>query len=125
MDMRPTTLLTAGGPIAMADSGSGATPALDAAALAGSPGLELARARSIEGIPGAHRTLDGALTLAREAVADAQAGNGVVVTTGTDTLEEQAVLIDALNGGEAPIVLTGAIRPASSPDTDGPANLVD
>ena len=123
--MRPTTLLTAGGTIAMVDSGSGAGPALDAAELARTVGLEVSRARSIEGIPGAHRTLDGALTLAREAVAEAEAGSGVVITTGTDTLEEQAVLLDVLNGAEAPIVLTGAIRPASSPGADGPANLVD
>ena len=108
-----------------ADAGSGARPALDAAELARTAGLDVVRARSIEGIPGAHRTLDGALTLAREAVAEAAAGNGVVVATGTDTLEEQAVLIDSVHGADAPIVLTGAIRPASAPGADGPANLID
>lgn len=107
------------------DGQSGATPALGAAELVRSAGLEVASSRSIEGIPGAHRTLDGALTLAREAVAEASAGNGVVITTGTDTLEEQAVLVDALNGADTPIVLTGAIRPASAPGADGPANLID
>jgi L-asparaginase len=126
MNMRPTTLLAAGGTIAMtADSQSAATPALDAAALVASTGLEVAAARSIEGVPGAHRTLDGALKVAREAVAEAAAGNGVVVTTGTDTLEEQGVLIDVMNGADAPIVLAGAIRPASALGADGPANLAD
>jgi L-asparaginase len=49
----------------------------------------------------------------------------VVVTTGTDTLEELAVMCACIHGGEAPIVLTGANRPASSPGADGPANLLD
>jgi L-asparaginase len=58
-------------------------------------------------------------------VAETAAGRGVVVTSGTDTIEELAVLFDAANGDGAPIVLTGAIRPASSPGADGPANLLD
>ena len=124
--MRPTTLLAAGGTIAMAaDSGSAATPALDAADLVAAAGLEVASARSVRAMPGAHRTLSDSLEIAREAVAEAAAGNGVVVTTGTDTLEELGVLIDTMNGSEAPIVLTGAIRPATAPGADGPANLVD
>src|SRR5687767_12480626 len=123
MNMRPTTLLAAGGTIAMvADSGSAATPALDAAALVSAAGLEVASSRSIRKVPGVRLTLDDALAMAREAVGEAAGGNGVVVTTGTDTLEELGVLIDTMNGADAPIVLTGAIRPASAPGADGPAN---
>ena len=48
-----------------------------------------------------------------------------MITTGTDTLEELAVLCALLHDGEAPIVLTGANRPASRPGADGPANLLD
>jgi len=124
--MRPTTLLAAGGTIAMvADEKSGATPALGASDLLAAAGLEVAAARSIRAVPGVRLTLEDALQFAREAVAEAEGGNGVVLTAGTDTLEELGVLIDTMNGAEAPIVLTGAIRPASAPGADGPANLVD
>jgi L-asparaginase len=126
MTMRPTTLLAAGGTIAMAaDRGSAATPALDAAALAAAAGVDVTGARSVRSLPGVHLDLGDALAVAREAVAEASAGAGVVVTTGTDTLEELAVLCDAINGAPAPIVFTGAIRPATATGADGPANLVD
>ncbi|HEX2086202.1 MAG TPA: asparaginase domain-containing protein [Solirubrobacteraceae bacterium] len=124
--MRQTTLLAAGGTIASTSAASsGATPELDAAALVAAAGLDVAGARSVRSLPGVHLTLDDALAIARQAVAEAGGGRGVVVTTGTDTLEELAVLCHAMNGAEAPIVFTGAIRPASAPGADGPANLLD
>jgi L-asparaginase len=91
-------------------------------ALAAVPALE---AETLLSVPGAHLTLGQALEVARLAAKAAADGRGVVISTGTDTLEEVAVLCALLHGAEAPIVVTGANRPASAHGADGPANLID
>jgi L-asparaginase len=124
---RPVRLLAAGGTISM--QGEHAVPTLDAAGLvAAIP--ELVRfpqltAENVLGLPGPQISLEQGLQLVRQAVEAASRGEGVVITTGTDTLEELAMLCALLHDGEPPIVFTGANRPASAPGADGPANLID
>jgi L-asparaginase len=50
--------------------------------------------------------------------------DGVVITHGTDTLEESAYLLARSSVAEKPIVFTGAMRAASDLGWDGPANLI-
>ncbi len=77
-------------------------------------------------LPGPHVTPEHMWRLARRAAAwlerpDVQ---GLVVTHGTDTLEETAYLLDLLLLSPKPVVIVGAIRTISEPGWDGPANLL-
>ncbi|MGO1316842.1 MAG: asparaginase [Cellulomonadaceae bacterium] len=88
------------------------------------PGIEL-EAHDFRLVPSPSLTLDDILAL-RVAIAELPADvDGVVVSQGTDTIEETAYALDLLGAAsERPVVVTGAMRDRAAPGGDGPANLV-
>ncbi len=77
--------------------------------------------------PGPHMTLDLMMQL-KDVVKnflERSEINGVVITHGTDTLEETAYLLDLTLNSEKPIVITGSMKNTSEPDWDGKKNLID
>lgn len=120
-----------GGTIGMAapTPGAAAQPRLDADALVrGVPelaGLANLRTTTVCTKPSASVDLVDVLAALGWARAQVDDGaHGVVLTHGTDTLEETAYLLDLLWDRSAPLVLTGAMRQIDLPGTDAPANLI-
>ncbi|MDO4761423.1 MAG: asparaginase [Corynebacterium sp.] len=50
---------------------------------------------------------------------------GVVVTHGTDSMEESAIAVDTFHGDSRPVVFTGSQKPFDHPEADGPGNLFE
>nr|WP_307804331.1 asparaginase [Micromonospora echinofusca] len=125
------TVLGLGGTIAMTASDTGGVvPALTVADLvAAIPGLAetgiAVDAVSYRTHPGASLTL-GDLTDVAEAIRQStdSGATGVVITQGTDTIEETAYLLHLLHPGSQPVVVTGAMRNPTLAGPDGPANLL-
>jgi L-asparaginase len=127
---RRVAILTAGGTIAMQHDAAagGAVPTLHAADLtaplpASLPELQI---EELTNLPSSHFTLE-TLQAVRERVAELvnePEVSGVVVTHGTDVLEETAYLLDLTVPGENPIVVTGAMRAASDVGYEGHVNLL-
>ena len=131
--MSTVAVIFTGGTISMqADPVAGGNvPTLDGAAiLARTPGLdEIAKVVPIDrGLtPASHFTFPDLFGLAG-AVEEAMRDTGVdgcVVVQGTDTIEETSFFLDLVLTTPKPVVVTGAMRSASQPGYDGPANLRD
>lgn len=125
-------ILFTGGTISMTvDPATGAAaPSLGARdliekvpALASVAGFE---AEDFSRLPGPHITPEQMWRLARRAAAwlERPDVDGLVITHGTDTLEETAWFLDLALDTDKPVVLLGAMRTSSEPSWDGPANLI-
>jgi L-asparaginase len=122
-------VLTTGGTVAMRydPEAGGPVPLLGPEELAASlpPDAPELALESICNLPSSHFTVETLWRIRERAaalVADPQV-DGVVITHGTDTLEETAYLLDLTVPGDTVIVVTGAMRSASDPGYEGPANL--
>lgn len=128
--MKQVVLISTGGTIASRWQGSGyaadtsGPEVLATAALP--PGVEV-RVVDLFNVNSPRLTTGHQLTLLRtvhEVLARPEVA-GVVVSHGTDTLEESAFLVDLHHADERPVVFTGAQLPMDTAGGDGPANLRD
>jgi L-asparaginase len=124
-------ILFTGGTIAMRRDPSGTVPSLNAQEiLNATKGIDLITGVETEewgSYPGPHMSIERIWALRnriREHIARPEV-TGVVVTHGTDTLEESAYLVARSLPADKPIVFTGAMRTVSDLGWDGPANLLE
>lgn len=102
-------------------AGAGAGPS----DTAGAAGVSVV-AEELRRLPGASvgfADLYALISVIEQQLAD-PAVHGIVVTQGTDTIEESAYLLDLYHRHPAPVVVTGAMRNPSLAGPDGPANLL-
>lgn len=125
-------ILFTGGTIAMrTDHGGAALPGLTPTEiLAATKGIRAITAVETEEwgqFPGPHMTVERMWAL-RNRITEHLARTevtGVVITHGTDTLEESAYLVARSTSSDKPIVFTGAMRTVNDLGWDGPANLFE
>ncbi|MGZ8180209.1 asparaginase [Williamsia sp. SKLECPSW1] len=120
-------VLGTGGTIAAVDGPGGAVPTVDVGDLVGRADTVdvVVDTRTVLSVDSSAMTPELQMRIL-QAVTDTlvdPAVAGVVVAHGTDTLEETAMLLDLVHDDPRPVVLTGAQRTASHPESDGPANL--
>ena len=129
---RRVTIFSLGGTIASTNAGAsskGVQPQLSGDDLIGAvPQVhEVADITTVSfrQVPSGHLTLVDMTALATEIERSFDGGaDGVVVTQGTDTIEETSFALDLLVGAPNPVVVTGAMRNPTLPGADGPANLL-
>ena len=132
MDNKKVIVLTTGGTIAMKlDPAHGIVPAVSGEDLVASvPGLREAcpiEVMEFSNIPSPHMTPKRMFELGNkvEELLRHEDILGVVITHGTDTLEETAYFLNLVTKSDKPVILVGAMRPATAISADGPMNLLE
>ncbi len=128
--MNHLLLIHTGGTIAMLQSGTGHVEPSDVnpidATLPKATDIAHITTKHFSNIPSPHMTPEKMLELAQfiqhELTQDTY--DGVVITHGTDTLEETAYFLQITLGSPVPIVLTGAMRSSNEVGSDGEFNLI-
>jgi L-asparaginase len=120
-------LITTGGTIAMsaprADAGAALTHG-PAELIGQVPGLGALADWTVEPLLAKPSASFDLADLSRIAAAVARSeADGVVITHGTDTLEETGYFLTLVTQGDKPVVLVGSMRPATAISADGPMNL--
>ncbi len=127
MALPTVNVFVLGGTITMAPGSDGITPKLTGDDLvAGLPALGKVAKLAVHTPflkPGASLGMSDIAQVARQISRDSGA-DGSVVVQGTDTIDETSFLLHLLYGGDAPVVVTGAMRGAAAAGADGPANLM-
>jgi L-asparaginase len=125
--MKRLTIITTGGTIAMSSAPGRLATMVGGAADIAAAAPYLAEVASLTqsealALPSPSLSLRDLGTIAK-AVGAAGDADGIVITHGTDTLEETAFALELTAPRGPPVVLTGAMRRADQPGADGPANL--
>jgi len=87
------------------------------------PGVSEVEVKEWKLLPSGHLSVGDILELASLIRELSKSYDGIVVTHGTDALEETSYMIDLLYGSSAPVVFTGAMYPLSFPGSDALRNL--
>ena len=120
-------LIATGGTIAARPGGSRLTAQELVESVPGLPRYVRAEWEQFSNVPSTALAVDQWLQLARrlnELFAGDRSLAGIVVATGTDTLEELAYFLNLTVRTSRPVVVVGSMRMAGAPGSDGPANLL-
>ncbi|WP_374613137.1 asparaginase [Gordonia sp. (in: high G+C Gram-positive bacteria)] len=129
--MTRIAIVATGGTIACEATDAGVVATKTAAQLVERAGLDDIEIETVDLMTvGSYRLTLGHLRQISDAVGalltrSTERVDGVVITHGTDTMEETAILLELVHDDPRPVVLTGAQRAGDNADGDGPGNLTD